>query len=64
MLEELPHHIPSSLPGKGEVLHSGLEAIIDHNLWFWHAAFGFMGSCNDINILDVSPLHQQFTLHN
>ena len=37
-----------------------LEAITDHNLWFWHAVFGFMGSCNDINILDVSPLHQQF----
>ena len=37
-----------------------LEAITDHNLWFWHAAFGFTGSCNDINILDVSPLHQQF----
>ena len=37
-----------------------LEAITDPNLWFWHAAFGFTGSCNDINILDVSPLHQQF----
>ena len=37
-----------------------LEAITDHNLWFWHAVFGFAGSCNDINILDVSPLHQQF----
>ena len=37
-----------------------LQAITDHNLWFWHAAFGFAGSCNDINILDVSPLHQQF----
>ena len=37
-----------------------LEAMTDHNLWFWHAAFGFTGSCNDIHILDVSPLHQQF----
>ena len=35
-----------------------LEAIADQK--FWHAVFGFMGSCNDINILDVSPLHQQF----
>ena len=35
-----------------------LEAIADHNLWFWHAVFGFVGSCNDINILNVSPLHQ------
>ena len=24
------------------------------------AVFGFMGTFNDINILDVSPLHQQF----
>ena len=37
-----------------------LEAIANHNLWFWHAAFGFVGSCNGINILDISPLHQQF----
>ena len=37
-----------------------LEAIADHNLWFWHAAFGLAGSCNDINLIDVSPLHQQF----
>ena len=37
-----------------------LEAIADHNLRFWHAAFGLVGSCNDINLIDVSPLHQQF----
>ena len=37
-----------------------LEAVVDNNLWFWHAAFGFVGSCNDINILDVSPLHTHF----
>ena len=34
-----------------------LQAIGDHNILFWHAVFGFLGSCNDINILDVSPLH-------
>ena len=37
-----------------------LETIANHNLWFWHAAFGFVASCNDINIVNVSPLHQQF----
>ena len=37
-----------------------LEAVADYNLWFWHAAFGFAGSSNDINILDVSPLHTRF----
>ena len=34
-----------------------LDAVADNDLWFWHAVFGFVGSCNDINILDVSPLH-------
>jgi Plant transposon protein len=33
-----------------------LEAVADHNLFFWHAAFGFPGTHNDINILDQSPL--------
>ena len=37
-----------------------LEAVVDNNMWFWHAAFGFVGSCYDINILDVSLLHTCF----
>ena len=37
-----------------------LEAVADNNLWFWHAAFGFAGSCNNISILDVSLLHTCF----
>ena len=49
-----------SYQGKEKFSTVVLEAIADHNLWFWHAVFGFVGSCNDINILDVSPLHQQF----
>eukprot|EP00804_Cyclotella_cryptica_P016905 CCRYP_001863-RA/>CCRYP_001863-RA protein AED:0.00 eAED:0.00 QI:239/1/1/1/0/0/2/32/168 len=28
----------------------GLEEVVDNNLWFWHAAFGFPGTLNDINI--------------
>jgi len=28
----------------------GLEAVVDSNLWFWHATFGFPGTLNDINI--------------
>ena len=27
-----------------------LEVVVDHNLWFWHASFGFTGTLNDINI--------------
>ena len=38
-----------------------LEAVADSNLWFLHAVFGFAGSCNNINILDVSTLHPHFS---
>ena len=33
-----------------------LEALCDYNLWFWHASFGYAGSLNDLNILNLSPL--------
>jgi hypothetical protein len=33
-----------------------LEALGDHQLWFWHASFGYAGSLNDLNILNISPL--------
>jgi hypothetical protein len=33
-----------------------LEAIATHDLHIWHAFFGMPGSCNDINIMDRSPL--------
>ena len=32
-----------------------LEALSDFNLWFWHASFGYAGSLNDLNILNLSP---------
>ena len=32
----------------------------DRNVWFWYAVFGFGGSRNNINVLDVSPLHSNF----
>lgn len=37
-----------------------LEAMCDHNLFFWHHQFGFAGSMNDINIWDLSSLHHVF----
>lgn len=37
-----------------------LEAFADYNLWFWHVAFGFAGTLNDINIWDQSPLKKGF----
>ena len=32
-----------------------LEALSDFILWFWHALFGYAGSLNDLNILNLSP---------
>ena len=32
-----------------------LEAMSDYHLWFWHASFGYAGSLNDLNILNLSP---------
>ena len=39
-----------------------LEGLADYNLWFWHAAFGFPGSMNSINIWDSSPLHKAYVI--
>ncbi|XP_074287603.1 uncharacterized protein LOC141612726 [Silene latifolia] len=33
-----------------------LEAVASHDLWIWHAFFGTPGSCNDINVLQRSPV--------
>ena len=33
-----------------------LEAVASHDLWFWHAFFGVVGSNNDLNVIDQSPI--------
>ena len=33
-----------------------LEAVVSHDLWFWHAYFGLAGSNNEINVLHQSPI--------
>ena len=38
-----------------------LEAVADHYLWFWHASYGYGGSLNDINVLQLSPLMKRLT---
>lgn len=55
-----PVALQGSFKGKEKFCSIVLEAVADHNLRFWHVAFGFPGSCNNINILDVSPLHSRF----
>jgi Plant transposon protein len=37
-----------------------VEAMVDPNLWFWHASIGHTGTNSDTNIWDVSPLLQAF----
>jgi Plant transposon protein len=37
-----------------------LEAMADHNLFVWHASFGWAGTLNDINIWEGSALHKGF----
>ena len=38
-----------------------LEAISDHHLWFWHASYGYAGTLNDLNILNLSPFLDALT---
>jgi predicted nucleic-acid-binding Zn-ribbon protein len=47
--------------GKSKRSTVALEAIVDYNLYFWHASFGYPGSLNDLNVLNVSTLLQKFT---
>ena len=41
------------------IKHGGLtvvlEAMSDYHLWFGHASFGYAGSLNDLNILNLTP---------
>ena len=36
-----------------------LEAVASHDLWIWHAFFGTPGTCNDINVLQRSPVFNE-----
>eukprot|EP00980_Cylindrotheca_fusiformis_P016980 scaffold5160_cov152-Cylindrotheca_fusiformis.AAC.5 len=45
-----------SFRGKEKCPSIVLEAASDYNLFFWHAAYGFAGTLNDLNILNLSPL--------
>nr|GEU55070.1 putative nuclease HARBI1 isoform X2 [Tanacetum cinerariifolium] len=39
-----------------------LEAVVSQDLWIWHASFGVAGANNDINVLDNSPLFNDFLM--
>ena len=47
--------------GRSQKPTVALEAISDYHLWFWHASFGYPGTLNDINVLNVSTLLDKLT---
>jgi hypothetical protein len=40
-----------------------LEAVASYDLWIWHAYFGMPGGCDDINVLQRSPLFSPYLRH-
>jgi len=46
--------------GRGKHPSMILEAVAPHDLWIWHAYFGMPGSCNDINVLQKSPVFSAY----
>ena len=55
------HNCPVAFKGqycgpKTKVPTVQLETVVDADLYIWHQFFGMPGSCNDINVLDNSPL--------
>jgi len=46
------------LQGRGKFPSIGLGAVVDNNLWSWHAVFGFPGTLNDTNIWERSSLYE------
>jgi len=38
-----------------------LEAIADYHLWFWHGSYGYAGTLNDLNVLNLSPFLDALT---
>jgi hypothetical protein len=39
-----------------------LEAVANYETWIWHAFFGMSRSCNEINVLQRSPLMTRLAL--
>ncbi len=51
-----PTALKGQFQGREKCATIALEAVVDHNLWFWHGSFGFPGTLNDINIWERSSL--------
>lgn len=48
-----------SFKGKENKPSIVLEAISDYNMFFWHVSYGYAGTLNDKNILNLSPFHDR-----
>jgi hypothetical protein len=46
--------------GRGKAPTMILESVATHDLWIWHAYFGMPGGCNDINVLQRSPIFSSY----
>jgi Plant transposon protein len=52
--EACPIQFAGQFKGKEKKPTIVLEAVADGECWIWHAGFGYPGSLNDLNILDIS----------
>jgi hypothetical protein len=51
--EACPFQFADQFKGKEKKPTIVREAVADGECWIWHAAFGYPGSLNDLNILDM-----------
>jgi hypothetical protein len=47
-----------SFKGKENKPSIVLEGIVDYHLFFWHCSYGYAGTLNDRNILNLSPFYE------
>lgn len=47
--------------GKEKMASIVLEGCCDYNTWFWHVSYGYAGTLNDLNILNLSPFLESLT---
>jgi hypothetical protein len=59
-VEKLPCSLAWTFHKQGGRKLIVLEAVADQHLWIWHAYFGLPGGSNDLNVLDRSPLVNNF----
>jgi predicted nucleic-acid-binding Zn-ribbon protein len=63
-----PKMLHGQFRGRSGISTVALEAISDYNLYFWHVSFGYPGTLNDINVLNISTLLEKLitciVLHN